>query len=302
MSKATFPLYGRASDLRTYSLNGGCIGQNVLDHVYKGKLPDTTWFILGTALHTGFEAAILEDLSLEDMLTFVEKSIKKAIKQAKKDYDGTFEGSVIQSASTRSKRTRDTMYQDAERIGTKWWNNVMPDGNDRMFSYERYDWPPKVEVNIALDKKNPAKRLFTQADAVFKGGPFGAEVAIVDWKTGGTKHAAPSQLHTYAYGGRKEGWFPKDQEGLVGWFHHADHNTRQLVNDYIGDEIVEAWIAQTYTNKRNMIDNGTVVFSPDWFCKTCRAKEKCPIVGQGDYQEVVTKLQGATELLTPREE
>lgn len=210
---------------------------------------------------------------------------------------------MIQSTAKRAKRSRATMHEDAERVGTKWYSDVMPDGKSRRSYYEAYEWPPQVEYNIEIpSKKDPKLSLFTQVDAIFKGGPFGEDIAIVDWKTGGTKHASPSQLHVYRYGLSKLGWFDEHQTGNVGWFHHADFGARQIVDDYIGDDIVAAWIANTYLNKERMIENQSITFSPDWYCNYCRARDACPIVGQGDYQSIVDKLVAMPKLAVPQKE
>jgi len=65
---ATIPLYSRASDIKTFVTGEDCEGGWLLKHLYADELPDTTWFVLGTAIHETIESGILNDWSLDEML------------------------------------------------------------------------------------------------------------------------------------------------------------------------------------------------------------------------------------------
>ena len=148
--------------------------------------------------------------------------------------------------------------------------------------------------------------LATEVDAIFEAAtaaaPFGQEVAIVDWKTGSTAKSHPSQLHTYAYGGRREGWFPQDQQWL-GAFFHCEAQKLQVVSPYIGDEQVEAWIAGMFALKNQMLDSGSPIYNPDWWCNYCQARDLCPANGGSEsYEQVALTIKGAEVLTIPQDQ
>lgn len=281
-----YPLYARSTDIRNLVLGDGCEAQHVLSNLY--ELPDTTWFVLGTALHEAFELIITEDYSLDEMEAFVKGEILA----------GLDDPNLIESASPRAKRTKDTMLADAERMLGKWWSDVHPDSPERAAVFDRYEWPPRVEHNIAIPN------LFTQVDTIFEGRhEWDAVVAPVDWKTGSRASSNPAQLHTYSYGGRREGWVPEDQE-YVGFFWHVDHSKPQHVDPYIGDEVVEAWITRTLAVKESMLNAAMPAYVPDWWCAYCQARDICPVYSDNglSHEEVAIQIQNATILTEPRKE
>jgi len=291
----TIPLYSRSSDIRNLALNNGCEASSLLSWLFQDELPNTVWFILGTACHEAIEECILEDLDLDEMLAAGVMNLKMGFVESTE---------VIESASKRSKRSIETAEGDLIRMLTKWYHSVHPDGNNRNKIFDKYQWPPKVEHEIALHDTD-ATALYTTVDAIFTGNdtaPFGEEVMIVDWKTGSTSKAAPSQLQVYAYGGRKEGWFPKDQTGFVGMFWHLDHDKAQFVDGYIGDEVVTQWIARTYDAKQDIITAKIPVYAPDWYCPYCQAKDICPVNSPSTgktHSEIGIAIRNATLLTEP---
>jgi hypothetical protein len=268
------PLWARASDVRTLALGSGCEAGWLMSNLYNAELPDTTWFALGTALHTGIEKSIDDELDNPyDAVDYVQADIEIAKLESP---------DMIQSASKRAKRTKDSMMDDAERIIRKWWDDVHPDSKLRKKIFDQYQWPPKVEhvIDVDVDPKQ-GMILNTQVDAIFTARqdlPFGAEIAIVDWKTGSTAKAHDSQLHIYAYGGRKEGWYTNLPTEPVGFFWHVDHSKPQMAGPYLGDDVVENWILSTYMQKDRIINAGPT-YNPDWWCPYCRARDYCPVNG-----------------------
>lgn len=284
------PFWTRASDIRTLILSGGCQGSWILQKLYADELPDAVWFILGTSIHTAIEETITNDLSLEDMKAeaHMDKMMMLAIAG----------DNIIESASKRAKRGLHTINDDIDRMCDKWWKDVHPSSKERLPVYNNYAWPPTVEHIIDVGKDET--RLITQIDALFHGNDkFGEAQLIVDWKSGATKKAAPSQLHTYAYGLQQEGLFDADGQVVVGLFHHIDHSAVQWVHDYWGDDVVAAHIRSTYANKDRMLSSGDINFAPDWWCGYCVAREKCPIEGQGNYQEITVRLGAAVRQEEP---
>ncbi|MCH8949616.1 MAG: hypothetical protein IIB87_04485, partial [Chloroflexi bacterium] len=80
---------------------------------------------------------------------------------------------ILESTARKAKRSKATMRDDAQRLVTKWFNAVHPDGNVRNPIFDLYDWPPRVEHQIRLRPRDQGKHLYTQVDAIFVGGPFG---------------------------------------------------------------------------------------------------------------------------------
>lgn len=292
----TIPMWTRASDLRTLTLGSGCEGQWLLSHLYDGELPDAVWFILGTSIHTAIEETILNDLSIEDMVASAH--IDKQVMLAEARDNG-----IIQQTSARAKRGLDTLDTDIERMCDKWWKDVHPSSPDRMDVYANYQWPPVVEHEINIEVE-PGHRLITTVDAIFTGingqVPFGEETLIVDWKTGSTKKAHPSQLQTYAFGLSKEGMFDTESQKVVGMFHHTDHSLGQYVYDYWGDTVVSQHVARTYRNKKQLLESGAT-FNPDWWCGYCTAKAVCPVEGEGSFKEVAIRVLEAERIEEPTE-
>lgn len=267
------PLYSRSTDIRTLALGQGCEGQWLLSNLLDQELPDTTWFALGTALHEGYELAILGDIETVDELVAYCKG--EAIAAAQ-DPD------IIESASKRAKRTKASMKDDAVRMAGKWWKDVHPDSDDRHSAFDGLQWPPTVEHEIATDIQGQYW-LYTTVDAIFKAdettASFGVTTPIVDWKTGSKASAPKAQLDVYAWGGHQEGW-RQPEETELGFFWHVDHSKPQREFDYIGDEQVELWIKRTYAAKEEILNHRQPVYRPDWWCNYCRAQSVCPVQGK----------------------
>lgn len=293
------PLYSRSSDIRNLALGAGCQASSALSWLYQDELPDTVWFQLGTAAHAAIEDSILENLNKADTigagLTYL--TMEKAAAT-----NGT-----IESASKRAKRSIATQKDDLINIVGQWWDDVHPDSEHRKPIFDLYQWPPKVEHEIQLHETDQLS-LYTTVDAIFKAkpgeAPFGEEVAIVDWKTGSKAHSNETQLQVYAYGGRKEGWFPDDATS-VGFFWHAASSKAQRVYGYVGDQIVEKWIKDTHRAKQAMLEDKAPRFVQDWWCGTCQARDMCPVQnpkGGKTLEEIGISITEATLLTEPDNE
>ena len=290
----TLPMYTRSSDIRTLAMNAGCEASWLLSNLLNDELPGTVWFALGTSIHEAIEACILHNLTKDEMIAYGHGAL-----------DVELGGEIIESASKRSKRNLSTVRGDMERMLGKWWDDVHPMSPTRNPIFGKYVWPPKVEHNIVNKPRDKALRLFTQVDAIFTHNEekFGEEILIVDWKSGAKATSDPAQLHTYMYGGRKEGWIKDHQQSVVGMFWHIDHSKAQWVDDYLGDEVVEAWIRRTFELKKQVVSNLMPVYTPDWYCGYCRARGKCPVKG-GDlsHEDVGILIMEATLVHEPEEQ
>ena len=297
-SETTIPLYSRSSDIRNLALNNGCEASSLLSWLYQNQLPNTVWFVLGTACHEAIEACILDGLDRDQLLAEGRMNLAMALADGR---------DVLESSSTRSKRGLDTVQTDLERMLGKWFDTVHPDGERRHPMWNDYEWPPKVEYEIALHDTDDTA-LYTTIDAIFTGikgkVPFGHEVLIVDWKTGSTTKSAPSQLQVYAYGGRREGWFP-DTNTIIGLFWHLDAEKPQHVDTYIGDRVVESWIRRTYDAKQDIVASAIPVYAPDWYCGYCQSKDICPVnnpAGGMSHDQIALDIRSATLINEPQKE
>ena len=292
----TIPMYSRSSDIKTFVTGEDCEGGWLLKHLYANELPDTTWFILGTAVHSTIEDSIENDWTLDEMLGDVDLNLMMAVGEAT--------NGILESTAKNAKRSKATMRDDAQRLTTRWYNAAHPEGNVRNPIFDLYDWPPKVEHRIVVKPRDMGRQLYTTVDAIFEGGPDGEAVMIVDWKTGSTTSAPHSQLQTYFFGGLEEGWIEEDANKLlVGRFFHVDHFKDEPVFDYYGDTVIDTWIKRTHDTKMAMLDHGPA-FSPDWYCKYCPARQACPLRGDGSFKDIGNRLDSIrlTYIPTDRKE
>jgi len=265
-------MWSRSSDIRTLALGAGCELSLFLSWLYEQK--PTTWFIRGSAVHAAIEAAITYDLGMTEAVDEAGYFIHRALRAAQA------EGQEVLIAPRSCTTTATLLPEAATLIGT-WFRSVHPDSPQRMAAYSQYDWPPIVEHQIRLS----GSALYTTIDARFSGGPESRPVAIVDWKTGSKAYAPESQLQTYTFGGRREGWFPEDQE-TIGWFHHLKADKLQWAEQYWGDAVVMAWLDATVARKIAVTGSLMPVANPGPLCFTCPVRWACPIKGQGDWADL----------------
>ena len=134
-----YPYWARASDVRTFALGTGCPAQQAITRLY--EVPDTTWFVLGTVLHEGYELTCNGEIYERQQL--IDYCMEMVHQQKTPD--------MIESASSRAKRTKATMVEDAERLAGKWWDAVHPDSKTRNPFFNQYQWPPKTEHMIEVE-------------------------------------------------------------------------------------------------------------------------------------------------------
>ncbi len=288
MTELSIPMWQRASDIRTLAIEGCELGLTV-GWLYPQDA--ATYFILGTGVHYSVEQAILYGLSLEEAIAEGWLSCQREIAKAQAD------GVEIIKAN-RSKRTLETMESDLSILVRNWFDTVPPGAEDRFPILDDYDWPPIVEHKIWLPKEN----LYTTVDAIFQGGPKGGEVAIVDWKSGSKSYAPPSQLHTYRFGGVREGWFPKEQK-FVGFFVHLNAGKVQLVNEYIGDAVVTSWLHAAELRKKEIVQARRLPLALDSYnCQNTNVNKKnCPTCGDGNVVELLGRIAQAELETEPAE-
>lgn len=276
------PLYNRSSDITGFN---ECEMKWWLNHLYAEDRPDAVWFFLGTAIHHGIEQAILENLSQEDATfeALVEyQRLRMESKRAGRE--------LLESPSKRSRRSIDTAEDDIRRMIGKWFDNVHPDGKDRIDYFNDLEWPPiKVEHTINVVDPATGIPLNTQVDTVFQHAIHDYVRPIVDWKSGATSgNAKDLQLWTYQYGGRLEGWIDERQE-YPGFFVHLDFGKLQHVSAYPGDEVMAQWMRQTTARKEATL-NGFPLPYKDWWCNYCPARPHCPQEGEGSWESLTDKL------------
>jgi hypothetical protein len=249
---------------------------------------EASFFILGSALHTAIENAIVfdmdEDWALGGLNATLNREIERVVDAINKN-----DVRVIES----SKRGFDTMIEDAERMLRNWFKFVHPDSDKRLPIYDGYDWPPRTEVAFM----SPAVRAGTafpvwgSIDAIF----YGKEgVAHVDWKSGASRQRNSDQLHFYAFG-MQEG----NAEGFATWFHHLDkvqaRSIIQHADPYPGDDAVRARILATEAIKGAICAGEYPQFNADWYCNYCPVQHYCPV--EGDVRNRDANAQNLRSML-----
>ena len=144
-----------------------------------------------------------------------------------------------------------------------------------------------VEYPLTFSTPN-GSLVMTTIDALFRnedGRPI-----IVDWKLGTSKSGKPMQLYVYWYGLKKAG-LVSEADFFRGWFHYVNYaDPIQLVGDYPGDDMVEAYIDLAFQRRANDVK----LPNPEWFsCRYCYYKEECPMYADDphDAWEYVKSIQ-----------
>jgi hypothetical protein len=258
-NSVTLPRFTRASDIRSLD---ECQARWFWEKVFADELDEAGYFILGTALHKGFEYVATEDVSLEAAIGVATQLMDERL------YDAKMTGTATRWTK---RRTEKTWPKDIIRILTKWWSDVHPSSDTRMPVYDEYKWPFEAEHVIDesfLEWPDRQCRLHTTLDALFERKDE-SNIAIVDWKTGATAKAKDIQLWTYETGRRMEG----ELKPIHSWFHHADHSKIQIPFRHPGDEYIKDWISETQYRK----ERESFLATSDWWCSYCRVKDKCVV-------------------------
>jgi len=196
------------------------------------------------------------------------------------------------------KHTNESSYRDVVRQLNKWWDDCHPTSPTRLPIWDDYEWPATlIEHDIAVERM----QLYTQVDAVFTHKRHDT-VAIVDWKSSGRPKADKEQLQIYAYGGRREGWYPNDEGDTVGFFWFLDHSQPGWVDHYPGDGIIEWWIGETRNAKDRMVESGQPKYSQGWQCLYCQSQHICPVNSPDtglSHEEVGIAIRNAALLIEP---
>lgn len=290
-SDLEIPLYFRTSDSKALK---GCQLQWFLAYYYGSEIPDATYFLFGNSIHTTIEAAVTQELTLDEALFYVEAEIMTGFKEGGKN------GWI-----STSRRPEDpaVLVEEAQRGVTNWFTEVHPTSDDQHFSYSAYEWPPVVEhiVTVEAGTAGITYPIRSEIDAVFfsKAGP-----AVVDWKSGATAKADPIQLWMYHWELKNDqtiDWYPEDTR-FTGWFHHTNAGKYggkiQDVDPYPGDQAIEHNIRWVEEQKLLAQRAPGAAFppSPDWWCNTCRVKDKCPVFGASlDLEKLIESVDWLTE-------
>jgi len=259
MTKIKVPAWVRSTDLREE-----CSMRWILQHLHADELPEAGYFVLGTAVHNAIEHAIVEDLTDPD----------RATAHAWAEITDVLEEHDPATVIWGTKRTADTIYDDAEMLVNNWFDAVHPDSPVRIEPYPNYDWPPRVELEIRAEiEPGPYTQGFskveTRTDALFTNRHDGPPM-LIDWKTGvKTGGDKDSQLWVYKWGLQ----LPDDT--LLA-FHYVAGKAVRYAQNYPGDAVIETMI------ERHLMARRMELFVPQegWYCKNhCRVKQWCPLFG-----------------------
>lgn len=273
------PLYIRSTDITSLA---ECQLKWWLSHLFRDEAPGTVWFALGTAIHAAIEQHLLHDIKLDEAVAYANLVY----------LEETYGKEVMESPSTRAKRSAATVEADIQRMMEKYYTWREAD-----FCWLADKKLEKVE-HIATADYN-GLQLRTQIDSVWSDDR--GFMHIVDWKSGGTAGKAKNlQLWFYQYIGRREGWMPKEQR-YPGVFVHLDfldgQKGIQYAGEYPGDVMMERWIQTTIDQKLMSKTNGPLP-REDWWCNYCQVAQFCPTQDNDvEYEaDVMTRVEDSVWL------
>lgn len=273
------PMPTRSTDV---SMMQQCPGRWVLTHLREADQAEASFFILGTALHTAIENAIVFDLDEDWALNGMRQDIDRELERV-----NASDAPRIES----SKRGFDTMHEDAERMLRQWFWSVHPDSAKRLPIYDEYAWPPQTEV--AWDRLPQGHRYpaWGSVDALWTSKGITKHYAINDWKSGTSRQRSSDQIDFYRFG--------LGHGDLPAWFHHLDKvrpsSIIQMADPYPGDDAVRQRILATEAIKDGILEDGHVTFNPDWYCGYCPVQHVCPV--DGDVRNRDQNMVDLTQLL-----
>jgi hypothetical protein len=154
-----------------------------------------------------------------------------------------------------------------------------------------YDEIEPIALELTTDAGYPP--VVTQIDSIWQGDNL---YCIVDWKTGATAKAKPQQLWLYNYAARHTPHSPihgLPAENVEMWYHHVAFSKIQRVNDYPGDEYMEALLAASREQRQQIHKNGFAAANPDWYCNYCLVREYCPVMGDGVLSLIADAVKAA---------
>ena len=287
------PLYVRSSDITGFK---ECEMKWWLNHLYAEERDDAIWFLLGTAVHSGIEQAITDELDVDEARHAAWLDYQIMASDGRRQGRGMIE----QRQTARTKRGIATVEADIHRMVGKWFDNVHPDGKERIDYFDELEWPPIMVEKVISTPTPVGVWLHTTVDAVFQHGTHEYVRPIVDWKSGATAGKAKDlQLWTYQYGGRLEGWIDEAQK-YPGVFVHLDHGKLQHVSEYPGDATMARWVYTTRMRKAQTLVDLPLPFK-DWWCNYCPVRPFCPQEGEGTWDDVQQRMNKVTWVDNPND-
>lgn len=258
---------------RSSEASSECFGRVVLSYLREDDQADASFFILGNILHRIIEDTINNDWDLDG----AKSEMVDWIEQAHSDI-GSGEYVKIES----SQRGFDSMYDDADRMITNWFNHVHPDGEKRHPVYDEYTWPPQTELEFYRTDLGTRYPVWGSIDAVFHGKDKlqweqgrGANVMIVDWKSGVKRPDSDMQLNFYRFG---TGWVDAPAH-----YHMLDRVQKRSIvveaDPYQDSAEVKRAISLTERRKDAILRGYFPKFTPGWYCGYCPVQHVCPADG-----------------------
>lgn len=270
------PMATRSTDV---SMMQQCPGRWLLTNFYEQTQAEASFFILGSALHTAIENAIVFDMDADWAQQGMRANIERELERA----------AGAERRIESSKRGFDTMIEDAERMLGQWFRTVHPDSSKRLPIYDEYEWPPVTEDQWFYHDGQTKYPQWGSVDAAFLS-KAGSHLALVDWKSGTSRQRNSDQLHFYMYG----------YGGGRAWFHHLDkQQARSIIqhaDPYPGDDVVRQRILATEAIKEGILEDGVVQFNEDWYCNYCPVQHHCPV--DGDVRNRDQNMIDLTRMLT----
>jgi hypothetical protein len=239
---------------------------------------DAGYFFLGTAGHAYIEARLAQDMNTDQAFDYAWAQMEGALAES---------AEAGREVRWTKKRTADSVLDDLSMLAVKWEESYEPMYGD--FELVAVEVPVSVTVDGTV--------IATTIDAVFQ---TDAGLLVVDWKTGATAKANPTQLHIYSYAYRHSlnEFVPEEDVDLR--FHHVAFKKQQTAMPYPGDEYVAGLLNWASSQKEAMVADGFAPAKQDWWCDYCLYRDNCPVF-DGDLGELRRRLVSATIELTPQE-
>lgn len=270
---------------RSSEASAECVGSVFLSYLREDEQKPASYFILGTALHEQIEDVILYDVDEADALDDLNRRISHELDQIE-DWNDVL---------TTTKRDLSTIFEDGERMLTNWFRFVHPDSEDRLYQYEEYHWPPKVEQKFHRPASSTRTKypVWGSIDSLFdKPKKHNDPPMIIDWKSGTRRPNDPFQLDYYRFGA--------ELTEARAAYHMLDRVRKDSIlvvsPQYAGDEAVRSAVLLTEQRKDNVLAAQMPPFTPSILCGYCPVQHICPEAGP--YQDRKMNLTKLGELLS----
>lgn len=282
-SRHDLPLATRASEVK--QLND-CPMSYALRLVAERDMAEASFFALGEIVHECLAAVVTDDLTEDQAIDFVIERIDA--RRLSIDPE-----TVIET----TKRTLDSMPEDAIRMVRSYFRWVHPSSTERLPLFDEYRYPPRVEQTYVRTDLGTLAPAYGTLDAVYEAKDPSQPNLIVDFKGSVRKVSDDFQLQMYRL-------LSGQPEARAVFVYLDRKQARAMIQDaepYPGDAAVISKIRMAETIKARIIETARARAAPGRHCGTCTARTVCPIQLGTDASMafVARRLKNLKPVLTP---